>query len=352
MFENLRRPEQVESLSIEEIVGEVPRSEPTAAATPVPTPVATPITPVATGVVTPVATPVKSSATATTPEERQPYLDATHTGSEKSVYSVMYRETVSRGQKERHFGFKELSAKTGIRSDRTVRIALDGLIAKLSVEVVAYRHGDPLGPRYRVYDPKEIAQRRRAAGIEIDPQSKRIATPVVTPVPTPVTTGVPTGGKSYGGTPVETTPVSPATSTGLINREEKFLNPEKANDDDEAAAPLLRALKGELGRKVDGAALAELFAMLAAEFKIAEGRTGVVSNPAAFFLTHMRQRLWKTKQLPAEREGKSGARTAAPAAKVDASKCPDCFGTGMYYPGGFEKGVARCTHETLTKDKS
>jgi hypothetical protein len=33
--------------------------------------------------------------------------------------------------------------------------------------------------------------------------------------------------------------------------------------------------------------------------------------------------------------------------KLDASKCPDCFGTGMYYPDGFDKGVARCTHERL-----
>lgn len=33
--------------------------------------------------------------------------------------------------------------------------------------------------------------------------------------------------------------------------------------------------------------------------------------------------------------------------KVDASHCPDCFGSGMWYPGGFEKGVARCAHKRL-----
>lgn len=33
--------------------------------------------------------------------------------------------------------------------------------------------------------------------------------------------------------------------------------------------------------------------------------------------------------------------------KVDISDCPDCFGTGMWYPEGFDKGVARCRHERL-----
>jgi hypothetical protein len=34
---------------------------------------------------------------------------------------------------------------------------------------------------------------------------------------------------------------------------------------------------------------------------------------------------------------------------ADAPNCPDCFGTGMWYPEGFDKGVARCRHERLSK---
>jgi hypothetical protein len=64
--------------------------------------------------------------------------------------------------------------KTGIRSRNTVHKALYGLIEKLSVEVVSEAKGNPLGPRYRVFKPKEIEQRRKEAGIKIDPQSKRI----------------------------------------------------------------------------------------------------------------------------------------------------------------------------------
>ena len=32
---------------------------------------------------------------------------------------------------------------------------------------------------------------------------------------------------------------------------------------------------------------------------------------------------------------------------IDASRCPDCMGTGFYYPSGKEKGVARCEHKRL-----
>ena len=38
---------------------------------------------------------------------------------------------------------------------------------------------------------------------------------------------------------------------------------------------------------------------------------------------------------------------APPVKHVDASRCPDCHGTGYYYPRGREHGVARCKHEHL-----
>ena len=37
-------------------------------------------------------------------------------------------------------------------------------------------------------------------------------------------------------------------------------------------------------------------------------------------------------------------------ANLDTSQCPDCNGTGFYYPQGIEGGVARCKHERLTKE--
>jgi hypothetical protein len=35
---------------------------------------------------------------------------------------------------------------------------------------------------------------------------------------------------------------------------------------------------------------------------------------------------------------------------IDTSQCPDCNGTGFYYPRGTEGGVARCKHERLRKE--
>jgi hypothetical protein len=32
---------------------------------------------------------------------------------------------------------------------------------------------------------------------------------------------------------------------------------------------------------------------------------------------------------------------------IDASRCPDCMGTGFYYPEGTAKGVKRCEHKKL-----
>ncbi len=350
----------------------------------VPTPVLTPVrTPVPTPVATPVGTPVspetaaRGSSDSLAPtasetgfesenKEKQPYLDATHTPSEQQIYSVMYRETLSKGQKERHFGFKELCSKTGIRSDRTIRRALDGLQEKLSVEIISYYHGNPLGPRYRVYDPKEILKRRKTAGIEIDPQSKRIlGTGVGTGVPTGVRTGVPTGGKKYGSTPVESTPVTPVLSTGVYkyrntseglrdSGEASSSNQYRPTDDDEAFAEfvaLLRENTRELtGREPTGAEAAkwrELAEVLITELRIAAGRTTVSSVPA-FLAEHLRRRLWKLEGRKQPVTGPGEAEAPGPTtAREEARECPDCFGTGMYYPGGFEKGVAKCRHERL-----
>lgn len=49
-----------------------------------------------------------------------------------------------------------------------------------------------------------------------------------------------------------------------------------------------------------------------------------------------------------KREG-AGRAPNASASTLDASACPDCRGTGFYYPHGVEQGVARCRHERMER---
>jgi hypothetical protein len=127
------------------------------------------------------------------------------------------------------------------------------------------------------------------------------------------------------------------------------------NTDDEAFARLLAALKtanrevtGKEPSASDAERWAELADLLVTELKIAAGRTGSVSSVPAFLTEHLRRRLWKKDKRQLDREGESAAGGQASAVKADASQCPDCFGTGMWYPDGFDKGVAKCRHEKLS----
>ncbi len=86
------------------------------------------------------------------------------------------------------------------------------------------------------------------------------------------------------------------------------------------------------------------------EAQIAVARTTNVSSVPAFLTEHLRRRLWKLDKKPTGSEGKSGL--DEPPNSVTAEqlkKCPDCAGTGFYYPHGYEGGVSKCKHENLTE---
>jgi hypothetical protein len=42
--------------------------------------------------------------------------------------------------------------------------------------------------------------------------------------------------------------------------------------------------------------------------------------------------------------------TSAPSSNLDTSRCPECHGSGFYYPKGVGGGVARCKHEQLREE--
>lgn len=97
-----------------------------------------------------------------------------HTKSEQKVYEVMYTETLLYQCSERYFTLQWLTTKTKIRSQNTIRTALQGLIKKKSIEVVETKVGEKIGHRYRVYSPSAILVRRKEHTIKIDSQTKKI----------------------------------------------------------------------------------------------------------------------------------------------------------------------------------
>jgi len=322
-------------------------------------------TPVNIIVTTPVSTPVNS----TSPNQAQ-YLDATHTASEQRIYSVMYRETISKGIRERHYGPTEICKKTGIRSDKTVRIAIRGLCRKLSVEVVSHGAYFPQGPRYRIYEPKDIVRRRKLADIEIDPQTKQITSPVDTTVATTVA-GLPDGDtKNYSSTGVEFTGVTPVKITGLykerndIGGSEISKSSSSSNDlspevDDEPFAGFLmefktvvKELTGKYPTPTERERYRELAQVLLMELRIAAGRTTVSSVPS-FLAEHLRRRLWKMDKRQAQAEGKELPDQPCTTNIIpEGQTCPDCNNTGWWYPNRIEKGVARCKHDSLITKQS
>lgn len=294
-------------------------------------------------------------------------VDATHTASEKIVYSHMYRETVSKGRVEGYFGPALLMKLSGIRSRNTVHKALYGLIEKLSVERVAESAGNPFGPRYRVYGPQEILRRRKAAGMVIDPQTKRIVERdgIPTGIPEGIPEGTPSAIPKIWDTPLPESGIVGIPNFGiLLNRvnttdEDSSAGGSSSNrsgeNDDEAFADfveLMRRTAEEItGRTSSGAdreRWLELAEVLSAELRMAAGRTTVSSVPA-FLAEHLRRRLWKKDKRQMEAEAAQQRPAESP--KIDASQCPDCFGTGMCYPEGFEKGVVRCDHKALAKQE-
>ena len=121
------------------------------------------------------------------------------------------------------------------------------------------------------------------------------------------------------------------------------------SDDDEAFAGLRRAMKEATDREVTVLSLSELDELLAIEFRIAASRT-TVSSPQPFFAEHLRRRLFKKDKQQIEREATEPQ--TGPSMAVDKTKCPDCGGSGYYYPDGYDKGVTRCDHKKLREETS
>jgi hypothetical protein len=137
-----------------------------------------------------------------------------------------------------------------------------------------------------------------------------------------------------------------------------FKTKEEISDDDAALAGLNATLKtatkeltGKEVSMAESGRWKELAEVLVAELKIAAARTTVSSVPS-FLAEHLRRRLWKIDKKQARAEGRElpDEVVGAPQGALDASSCPDCGGSGWWYPEGEGKGVAKCKHGKLAKN--
>ncbi|HEY0078506.1 MAG TPA: hypothetical protein VGB73_07650 [Pyrinomonadaceae bacterium] len=127
-------------------------------------------------------------------------------------------------------------------------------------------------------------------------------------------------------------------------------------DDDEAyagfASAMNRAAKELTGKspsRADAPRWQELAEVLIAELRIAAARTTVSSVPA-FLAEHLRRRLWKIDRKQAQAEGRELPDESKDSGAEDqATDCPDCLGSGWWYPNGLEKGVLKCRHDRVKR---
>jgi hypothetical protein len=257
-------------------------------------------------------------------------------GGTKNTYDVLYQRTRGAVVPVRSIQAtkRQLMSWADVCNEKTIEAHLKHLCGVGLLKRTGSL-GDNKGQYYEVFTPEEL-------GLEEEDSTPPQPRPTPGPPPAqklapPQAQKLPPGGL---GNPLE--------NTGTYADDKTFLKTDEEIDDDEGFAPLARAAEEVMGKPALRESWRELAELLAVELKIAAGRTTVSSAPA-FLTEHLRRRLWKKDKRQMTEEGKAELRPSL--AGLDASKCPDCRGTGMWYPEGYEKGVARCRHEKLTAEE-
>lgn len=330
MFRNLRKPEEVESLSIEELTESSSSitsrgMPPSGGQTPLPLTVS--------------IAPERDFNRRANSLERDAMPSGMFPGTSKKLYDALYLRTRGAMKPVRtiYATKKDLTLWAGIKNRKTIDahmryFQMIGLVRRQWVP------GQNEGYQFEVLLPEELGQGDRP--------------PVVVRPLDQSDQNLDRGSDQISGSGGQTQIVDSKTSS---NASKTFKTKEERNiDDDAALADLNAALKAankELTGKelssTEAARWGELADVLIAELKIAAARTTVSSVPS-FLAEHLRRRLWKMDKKQARAEGRElpDENVTASATSIEQAKdCPDCGGSGWWYPNGLERGVAKCKHE-------
>lgn len=346
-FDNIRPLPQAHP--VEELLGLVepqtsqptPRTSPTSRTTATPRTARTPPTTVA---------PERDYHKVANSIVREAVAGGYFTGKSKQLYDFLYSRTRGAVVPVRSVRITKpkLMKGSGIGSERTLlkNVAHLKAIGLIEVNVTDGEHG---GNEYVVFLPEEV-------NLPIEP------TPRTPPTPPTADEGRHAPQKVGGVPPVESgvrdVGSGPTESTTSEDAKTLSLRRSERNDDDDAAlaglvARLKIAAKEITGREVSTGERErwnDLAEVLVTELKIAAARTTVSSVPS-FLSEHLRRRLFKKdkQQLTAEATTASYQAQLSP---VEINKCPDCGGSGWFYPQGEGQGVARCKHEKLLPESN
>ena len=261
------------------------------------------------------------------------------TGKSKQLYDYLYLRTRGAIKPTRTVSLTkpEMMKGSGIGAEKTLLKNVAHL-KSIGLIKVDYTDGSHRGNNYEVMLPEEIGlPALRTVPTVRTPPDVRTDLPPVPPVETTVRD---VRSSSLESTTYETSKTS-------------FKTKEKGIDDDARAQRFVAKLI-DAERELTGKASTndekwdELADLLITELKIASART-TVSNVPAFLAEHLRRRLWKVdreRAVEMASESDQGGQTPALSDK-ERRKCPDCAGTGFWYPQGPDKGVAKCKHLNL-----
>jgi len=265
-------------------------------------------------------------------------------GSSKKLYDALYLRT--RGAhtpvKTIRATRREIGQWSGIKNIKTIAAHLSHL-STVGLIIHQWERGSTEGSLYEVRLPEETNNGLRWSKTTSAPLNPS-ESPLDQNLVLPLDHNSVSGGLSQ---------IYVNTDTSANAKTSSKTNTERS-DDDAALAAMIATLKNAT-KEVTGKALSpadgnrwnELAEVLVAELKIAAART-TVSNVPAFLTEHLRRRLWKIDKKQARAEGRELPDEAvSQTPNINASACPDCGGSGWWYPEGESKGVAKCKHAKL-----